>query len=65
MLSRVTDDDHMAKCDCVAISEPAFWAGLDRDSSDPATAGASLSGLREQGTSRLAWQSSVDTAKMA
>lgn len=33
MISRVTDDyDRMAKCGCVAISEPAFWAGFDRGS---------------------------------
>ena len=31
MISRTTDDyDRMAKCGCVAISEPAFWAGFDR-----------------------------------
>jgi predicted metal-dependent TIM-barrel fold hydrolase len=31
MISRVTDDyDRMAKCGCVALSEPAFWAGFDR-----------------------------------
>jgi hypothetical protein len=28
MISRVADDYHcMSKCGCVAISEPAFWAG--------------------------------------
>jgi len=28
MISRVTDDYHrMAQCGCVAVSEPAFWAG--------------------------------------
>jgi predicted metal-dependent TIM-barrel fold hydrolase len=33
MISRTTDDyDRMAKCGCVAISEPAFWAGFDRGS---------------------------------
>jgi predicted metal-dependent TIM-barrel fold hydrolase len=33
MISRVTDDyDRMAKCGCVAMSEPAFWAGFDRGS---------------------------------
>lgn len=33
MISRVTDDYHrMAQCGCVAISEPAFWAGFDRGS---------------------------------
>jgi len=33
MISRVTDDyDRMAKCGCVALSEPAFWAGFDRGS---------------------------------
>lgn len=31
MISRVTDDYHrMAQCSCVAVSEPAFWAGFDR-----------------------------------
>jgi predicted metal-dependent TIM-barrel fold hydrolase len=31
MISRVTDDYHrMAQCGCVAVSEPAFWAGFDR-----------------------------------
>src|SRR5690242_13841853 len=35
MISRVTDDDHrMALCGCVAISEPAFWAGFDRGSAE-------------------------------
>ncbi len=35
MISRVTDDYHrMARCGCVAISEPAFWAGFDRGSAD-------------------------------
>jgi predicted metal-dependent TIM-barrel fold hydrolase len=33
MVSRVTDDyQRMAQCGCVAISEPAFWAGFDRGS---------------------------------
>ena len=33
MISRVTDDYHrLAQCDCVALSEPAFWAGFDRGS---------------------------------
>ncbi len=33
MISRVTDDyERMAKCGCLAISEPAFWAGFDRGS---------------------------------
>jgi uncharacterized protein len=33
MISRVTDDYHrMAQCGCVALSEPAFWAGFDRGS---------------------------------
>jgi hypothetical protein len=33
MISRVTDDYHrMAQCGCVAMSEPAFWAGFDRGS---------------------------------
>ncbi len=31
MISRVTDDYHrMARCGCVAVTEPAFWAGFDR-----------------------------------
>ncbi len=31
MISRTTDDYHrMARCGCVAVSEPAFWAGFDR-----------------------------------
>src|SRR5712675_539430 len=31
MISRVTDDYHrMALSGCVALSEPAFWAGFDR-----------------------------------
>lgn len=35
MISRVTDDYHrMAQCGCVAISEPAFWAGFDRGSAE-------------------------------
>src|SRR5207253_6380144 len=33
MVSRVTDDyQRMAQCGCMAISEPAFWAGFDRGS---------------------------------
>src|SRR5260370_226188 len=33
MISRVTDDyQRMAPCGCGAISEPAFWAGVDRGS---------------------------------
>ena len=33
MVSRITDDYHrMARSGCVAISEPAFWAGFDRGS---------------------------------
>src|ERR1700740_2248013 len=33
MISRVTDDyQRMAQWGCVAISEPAFWAGFDRGS---------------------------------
>lgn len=32
MLSRTTDDyEALARMDCVAVSEPAFWPGLDRD----------------------------------
>jgi predicted metal-dependent TIM-barrel fold hydrolase len=35
MISRTTDDYHrMARCGCVAITEPAFWAGFDRGSPD-------------------------------
>jgi predicted metal-dependent TIM-barrel fold hydrolase len=35
MISRTTDDYHrMALSGCVAISEPAFWAGFDRGSAD-------------------------------
>ena len=30
MISRVTDDyQRMAQCGCVAVSEPAFWAGVE------------------------------------
>ncbi len=33
MVSRTTDDyQRMAQCGCVAITEPAFWAGYDRGS---------------------------------
>jgi predicted metal-dependent TIM-barrel fold hydrolase len=33
MVSRTTDDyENLAKMGCVAISEPAFWAGFDRGS---------------------------------
>jgi predicted metal-dependent TIM-barrel fold hydrolase len=33
MISRVTDDyQRMAQAGCVAVSEPAFWAGFDRGS---------------------------------
>lgn len=33
MVSRVTDDyEAMAQAGCVAVSEPAFWAGFDRSS---------------------------------
>ena len=33
MVSRVTDDyARMAAAGCVAVSEPAFWAGFDRSS---------------------------------
>src|SRR5207237_10461710 len=32
---RVTDDyQRMAQCGCVAITEPAFWAGFDRGSAE-------------------------------
>ncbi len=35
MVSRITDDYvRMARAGCVAISEPAFWAGFDRGSVD-------------------------------
>lgn len=35
MVSRVTDDyETLAKMGCVAMSEPAFWAGFDRGSID-------------------------------
>jgi len=35
MVSRTTDDyDTLAKMGCVAVSEPAFWAGYDRGSVD-------------------------------
>ncbi len=35
MISRVTDDYHrMAQAGCVAVSEPAFWAGFDRGSAE-------------------------------
>ncbi len=35
MVSRTTDDyEDMATAGCVAISEPAFWAGYDRSSAD-------------------------------
>ncbi len=33
MISRITDDyQRMTQCGCVAVSEPAFWAGFDRGS---------------------------------
>ncbi len=35
MVSRITDDyETLARMGCVAISEPAFWAGFDRGSVD-------------------------------
>jgi hypothetical protein len=35
MVSRVTDDyERLARGGCVAISEPAFWAGFDRGSAE-------------------------------
>jgi predicted metal-dependent TIM-barrel fold hydrolase len=35
MVSRITDDYvRMARAGCVAVSEPAFWAGFDRDSAE-------------------------------
>ena len=34
-VSRVTDDyEQRAKMGCVAVSEPAFWAGFDRGSAE-------------------------------
>ncbi len=33
MVSRTTDDyETLAQMGCVAVSEPAFWAGFDRGS---------------------------------
>ena len=35
MVSRTTDDyENLAKMGCIALSEPAFWAGFDRGSAD-------------------------------
>src|SRR5689334_19911073 len=35
MVSRTTDDyENLARMGCVAVSEPAFWAGYDRGSVD-------------------------------
>src|SRR5216684_382314 len=35
MISRITDDyQRMAQCGCIALSEPAFWAGFDRGSAE-------------------------------
>ena len=35
MVSRITDDyETLARMGCVALSEPAFWAGFDRCSVD-------------------------------
>lgn len=35
MISRITDDyERMAQCGCLAVSEPAFWAGFDRGSAE-------------------------------
>lgn len=35
MVSRVTDDyERLARMGCVAVSEPAFWAGFDRGSAE-------------------------------
>ena len=35
MISRITDDyERIAQCGCVAVSEPAFWAGFDRGSAE-------------------------------
>jgi predicted metal-dependent TIM-barrel fold hydrolase len=33
MVSRTTDDyQRMAQAGCIAVTEPAFWAGFDRSS---------------------------------
>jgi hypothetical protein len=35
MVSRITDDyERLARAGCVALSEPAFWAGFDRGSAE-------------------------------
>jgi predicted metal-dependent TIM-barrel fold hydrolase len=35
MVSRTTDDyQHMSLSGCVAVTEPAFWAGWDRSHAD-------------------------------
>lgn len=35
MISRITDDyEQLAMCGCLAVSEPAFWAGFDRGSAE-------------------------------
>ena len=35
MVSRTTDDyQHLALTGCVAVTEPAFWAGWDRSTAD-------------------------------
>src|SRR5262249_739293 len=35
MISRITDDyQRLAYCGCIALSEPAFWAGFDRGSAE-------------------------------
>lgn len=35
MISRITDDyERLAMCGCIAVSEPAFWAGFDRGSAE-------------------------------
>ena len=35
MVSRTTDDyETLAKMGCVAVSEPAFWAGFDRGTAE-------------------------------
>jgi predicted metal-dependent TIM-barrel fold hydrolase len=35
MISRITDDyQRLAYCGCIAVSEPAFWAGFDRGSAE-------------------------------
>ncbi len=36
MVSRITDDyERLARAGCVAVGEPAFWAGFDRGGAEP------------------------------